>query len=172
MLTAPAPLAEHHQIDLFDCGVASLNDWLQRSARANQAAGASRTYVACDGAEVVAYYALASGSVAGGAATGRFRRNMPEPIPVAILGRLAVCRSYEGQGRGRGLMHDAALRLAAAADVIGIRGLVVHALSDDARAFYLAVGLTPSPMDPMMLMASLPDLWAALDVSSGSPPPA
>ncbi len=169
MLTAPAPLAEHHQIDQFDCGVASLNDWLRRRARANQAAGASRTYVVCDGAEVIAYYALASGSVDAAAATGRFRRNMPEPIPVAILGRLAVARAFEGRGLGRALMRDAAGRLATAADVIGIRGLVVHAISEDARAFYLAIGLDPSPIDPMMLMMSLSDLRAALDPGPGAP---
>ena len=169
MLTAPAPLAEHHEIEHFDCGVDSLNDWLRRRARANHVAGASRTYVVCEGAEVVAYNALASGSVAAVAATGRFRRNMPEPIPVAILGRLAVARAFEGQGLGRALMRDAAGRLAVAADVIGIRGLVVHAISEEARAFYLAIGLDPSPIDPMMLMMSLSDLRAALGSGPGAP---
>jgi GNAT superfamily N-acetyltransferase len=169
LLIAPAPLAEHHQVDQFDCGVDSLNDWLRRRARANQTAGASRTYVVCDGAKVVAYYALASGSVDGAAATGRFRRNMPQPIPVAILGRLAVARAFEGRGLGRALIRDAAERLAVAADVLGIRGLVVHAISNEARAFYLAIGLDPSPINPMTLMISLSDLRAALDASPHSP---
>lgn len=155
---APAPLADHHQLGAFDSGVAALDDWLKRRARANQASGASRTFVACDEETVVGYYALASGGVNAAAAPGRFRRNMPEPIPVVVLGRLAVDRACQGRGVGRALFRDSALRVMRAAEAIGIRGMLVHAVSDEAKAFYLALGFSQSPLDPMTLMVTLADL--------------
>jgi GNAT superfamily N-acetyltransferase len=161
-LSAPVPLADHHQLDTFNSGVSSLDDWLRRRAAANQTQGASRTYVACERQRVVAYYALASGSVNAAAASGRLRRNMPDPVPVVILGRLAVDRAYHGKGLGRALFQDAVKRVLLAADVIGIRGLLVNAISDDARAFYLALGMSASPLDPMTLMVTLADLRASL----------
>lgn len=162
MLRAPEPLNSDHDIDGFDCGVASLNSWLARRAAANQVSGASRTFVACEDRKVVAYYALASSAVAPAAAPGRFRRNMPDPVPVVVLGRLAVATSHHGQGLGRSLFQDAALRVIHAADAIGIRGMVVHALSDEAKAFYQRLGLDESPLDPMTLMATVIDLREAM----------
>ncbi len=161
-LSAPTPLADHHELAEFNSGVPELDDWLRRRARANQAGGASRTFVACAGNRVAAYYALASGAVKQPEAPGRFRRNMPDPIPVAVLGRLAIDRSCQGRGIGRALVRDAGLRLLNAAEILGIRGVLVHAISDDARAFYEAVGFLPSPSDPMMLMVGLHDLNDAL----------
>lgn len=161
-LSPPAPLAEHHELAEFDSGVPELDDWLRRRARANQAGGASRTFVVCEGSRVIAYYALASGAVRTPEAPGRFKRNMPDPIPVAVLGRLAIDRTYQGRGIGRALVRDAGLRLLNAAEILGIRGVLVHAISDDARAFYEAVGFLPSPSDPMMLMIGLKDLSNAL----------
>ncbi|MGD0865252.1 MAG: GNAT family N-acetyltransferase [Rhizomicrobium sp.] len=161
-LRAPEILADHHQIADFDCGVPALDEWLKRRALANQTSGASRTYVACDDSAVGGYYALASGAVTTSAAPGRFRRNMPDPIPVVILARLAVGLEYHGKGLGRALFRDAAKRVLHASDVIGIRGLLVHAISEEAKAFYLALGLTPSPLEPLTLMVSLTDLRAAL----------
>lgn len=161
-LARPVPLADHHDLAEFSSGVAELDDWLKRRARANQATGASRCFVLCDGVRVIAYYALASGAVRVAEAPGRFRRNMPDPIPVAVLGRLAIGRAYQGQGIGRALVRDASLRLLQAAEVLGIRGLLVHALSSDARAFYLALGFAPSPTDSMTLMVSLREIHAAL----------
>ena len=155
---APEPLAEHHDLAAFSCGVQSLDDWLRRRARSNQASGTSRTFVACDGASVVAYYALASGAVSAAEAPGRFRRNMPDPIPVAVLGRLAVDQAYAGKGLGRALMRDCSRRVMQAAESIGIRGVIVHAISEDAKAFYLAQGLDVSPVQPMTLMVTLADL--------------
>src|SRR5215831_5344268 len=134
-LLSPEPLGDDHQTDSFDSGEAILDDWLRRRARANQASGASRTYVACEGKVVVGYYALASGAIAQGAAPGRFRRNMPDPIPVVVLARLAVDRRYQGRGLGRALFRDAARRAVNAANTIGIRGVVVHAISEEARKF-------------------------------------
>lgn len=162
MLRVPEPLTSDHMTAGFDCGVASLNQWLERRAAANQASGASRTFVACEDDKVVGYYALASSAVVPAAAPGRFRRNMPDPVPVVVLGRLAVATSHHGQGLGRALFQDAALRIIHAADVIGIRGLVVHALSEDARNFYLRLGLDESPLDPMTLMVTLSDLRGAI----------
>ncbi|MBX5030198.1 GNAT family N-acetyltransferase [Rhizobium lentis] len=161
-LSPPAPLADHHELAEFRSGVPELDDWLRRRARANQASGASRTFVVCEANRVVAYYALASGAVRQPEAPGRFRRNMPDPIPVAVLGRLAIDRAYQGRGLGRALVRDAGLRLLNAAEIIGIRALLVHAISDEARAFYEAVGFLPSPSDPMMLMVGLHDLDSAL----------
>src|ERR1700680_924676 len=94
----PEPLADHHEIQEFNSGEASLDDWLRRRARANQVSGASRTYVVCEEKRVIAYYALASGGVTAESATGRLRRNMPDPIPVAVLARLAVDRGWQGKG--------------------------------------------------------------------------
>ena len=162
---APSPpelLTDRHDIGDFNSGEASLDDWLKRRARPNQVSGASRTYVICEDKRVIGYYALASGVVAMESAPGRFRRNMPNPIPVAVLARLAVDRAWQGRGIGRALFRDAALRVAHAADAIGIRGIVVHAISEEAKNFYLALGFDPSPREPMTLMVTLSDVRAAL----------
>lgn len=162
ILAAPAPLGTHHDTEHFSCGVESLDHWLRQRALKNQATGATRTFVACDGIRVRAYHALASSAVAAEVATGRLRRNMPDPVPVVILGRLAVDQSLRGQGIGRALVRDACMRVVAAADAIGIRGMLVHALSPGARAFYEHLGFEPSPLEPMTLMATLADIRSAL----------
>jgi GNAT superfamily N-acetyltransferase len=163
MLAAPEPLAANHALERFDSGVVTLDEWLRRRAAANHASGASRTYVVCDAEQVVGYYALASHAVAAVAATGRVRRNMPDPVPVVVLGRPAVARSHQGQGLARALFQDAARRVMHAAETIGIRALLVHALSDEAKAFYLRLGLDPSPLDPMTLMVTVADPRSALE---------
>jgi len=161
-LRVPAPLADLHDLTPFDSGNASLDAWLKRRARANQISGATRTFVACDDDVIVGYYALAAGGVRLAAATGRFRRNMPDPIPVALLARLAVDHRWQSKGIGRSQFRDAALRLASAAETLGIRGVLVHAISDEAKAFYLALGFDPSPLEPMMLMATMADIQDVL----------
>jgi GNAT superfamily N-acetyltransferase len=160
MLSTPEALRPAHVLAAFDSGVMSLDDWLKRRALNNQASGASRTFVVCDRDAVVAYYALAASAVAPNAAPGRFRRNMPDPIPVVVLARLAVARSHQGQGLGRGLFRDAAKRVMHAAESIGIRGLLVHAVSDEAKAFYVSLGLDVSPFEPMTLMTTVAQLKA------------
>lgn len=160
-VTAPEPLASHHDVGAFSSGVESLDQWLKRRALKNQSTGASRTFVACEKSCVQAYYALASSAITVDAAPGRFRRNMPDPIPVVVLGRLAVDQSLQGGGFGRALVRDAGQRVIQAADTIGIRGMIVHALSAEAKAFYERVGFEPSPIDPMMLMVTLADLKEA-----------
>lgn len=161
-LSAPALLADHHVLDDFRSGVHTLDEWLTRRARANQIAGASRVYVTCDDQKVVGYYSLSSSAIACGDATGRMRRNMPDPIPVVVLGRLAVDNAFHGKGIGQGLVRDATMRVLAAADEIGIRGVVVHAISEEAKAFYLNLGLLPSPTNELTLMIPLGDLKANL----------
>jgi predicted N-acetyltransferase YhbS len=160
---APKPLTAHHDIDAFASGVTRLDQWLKQRALKNQATGASRTFVACEDGPVIAYYAIASSAVTMDTAHPRFRRNMPEPIPVVVLGRLAVALSRQGQGLGRALVRDAGLRVIQAADIIGIRGMIVHALSVEAKAFYEGVGFEPSPLEPMTLMMTLADLKASLN---------
>ena len=162
ILQAPEPLSSLHGLAEFDSGVASLDDWLRRRALANQASGASRTYVLCEDMTARGYYALASSGVSAAAAPGRFRRNMPDPIPVIVLGRFAIDRRLQKQGLGRALFRDAAFRVAQAADIIGVRGVLVHAISEEDRAFYEAIGFDPSPLEPMTLMISMADLHAAL----------
>jgi GNAT superfamily N-acetyltransferase len=158
--TPPEPLADRHAIADFSCGTAALDDWLQRRALNNQNSGATRTFVLCIDERVVGYYALASGSINTQSVLGNFRRNMPDPIPVVILARLAIDRSCQGRGLGRALFRDAALRVMQAADTIGIRGIIVHAISAPAKDFYLALGFDVSPLEPMTLTIALKDLRA------------
>ncbi len=166
MLLPSQPLNDSHVLTGFDCGVASLSQWLVRRAKTKQLSGASRTFVVCDDARVAGYYALASSAIAVASATGCFRRNMPDPVPVVVLGRLAVSTTHHGLGLGRALFQDAGLRVIRAADAVGIRGMIVHALSEQARNFYLGLGLDESPLDPMILMTTVADLQAACDTAA------
>jgi predicted N-acetyltransferase YhbS len=161
-LSAPRPIAEHDDLSQFVSGVDSLDDWLKRRARANQTTDASRTFVVTEGDRVVGYYAVSAGAISMGSARGRFRRNMPEPIPVALLGRLAIDRGWQGRLLGRLMFRDCAMRVVNAADTLGIRGIVVHAISEEAKAFYLAIGFEASPTDPMTLMVTLNDVRALM----------
>ena len=155
MLSSPILLATDHQLDDFACNVDSLNDWLKKRAYQNQLSGASRTYVVLEGKRVVGYYCLASGALELNDAPTQVSRNMPNPIPVAILGRLAVDKSFQGKGLGVALRQDAVVRTAQAGKILGIRGLLVHALSIEAKAFYEHHGFVASPTQPMTLILSL-----------------
>lgn len=161
-LSAPTPIEEGHQLGEFSSGQDSLDHWLKNRALQNQRSGASRTYVVRDEHRVIAYYAVASGAITTGLATGKLKRNMPDPIPMVILARLAVDNSYQGQGLGRALFRDAALRILSASEAIGIRGLMVHAISDEAVLFYRALGLQNSSSEPNTMMISLEELRASL----------
>lgn len=154
-LSPPEPIAEHHDLDAFDCGEPGLDSWLRRRALANEREHASRTFVVCSGRIVVGYYCLAAGSVAHADAPGTIRRNMPQPIPVIVLGRLAVDRRWSGKGIGAGLLKDAVLRSTQVTREIAARALLVHAISAPARNFYLKFGFIESPIDPMTLMLRL-----------------
>lgn len=155
MLSAPALLENSHDLDQFQCGHPALDDWLRRRARSNQLSGASRTYIVADGRRAVGYYCLSSGALDLLAAPGGIRRNMPDPIPMAILGRLAVDMGWQGKGLGTALIQDAVLRTTQAASILGIRGLLVHAISDEAKAFYEGYGFTATPKNPLTLVLSL-----------------
>lgn len=155
---SPEPLTDAHLLINFSCGVPSLDRWLQQRALSNQISGATRTFVVCIDDRAIGYYALASGGIGMRAAVGNFRRNMPDPIPVVILARLAIDRTCQGQGLGRALFRDAALRVVQAADTIGIRGMIVHAISAEVKDFYLALGFDVSPLEPMTLMVTVKDL--------------
>lgn len=156
-LTAPEPLNSGHLIDAFDGGGSVLDEWLRKRALGNQASGASRTFVVTDpSGRVMGYYALAAGAVAHETATSSVRRNMPDPVPVLVLGRLAVDRLAQGMHVGAALLQDAVRRAVGVSADAGIRALLVHALSDRAKQFYLQYGFQASSLHPMTLMMRLP----------------
>lgn len=154
-LSAPGKLSPAHDLTTFDSGESVLDEWLRRRAALNDANGASRTYVVCAGSRVAGYYSLAVGAVTHDRVAGRIKRNMPDPIPVMILGRLAVDKEFQGKGIGAGLLKDAVLRTMQAAEIAGIRAILVHAISDAAKRFYEAYGFIASPVDPMTVMITL-----------------
>jgi predicted N-acetyltransferase YhbS len=154
-LAAPEPLAPHHELDAFESGAATLDEWLKRRARRNEADGASWTFVLCTGQLVVGYYSLAAGSVLHTAATGKVRRNMPDPVPALLLARLAVDRAWHGKGLGADLLSNAVSRAIGAAETIGVQAILVHAISNKAKAFYEKHGFRSSPIEPMTLMVTV-----------------
>ena len=154
-LHAPCPIADHHNFDAFNCGVSSLDNWLKKRARSNERSRASRTYVLCDGDRVIGYYALTSGSLSNKIALGKIKRNMPDPVPVMILGRLAIDQEYQGNKLGNALLRDAILRVLQAADIAGIKAILVHAISEDAKKFYIDRSFIVSPFEPMTLVLPL-----------------
>ena len=155
-LDPPGPLLAAHKLEYFECGEAVLDDWLKRRAMVNQLSGASRTFVVADeDLRVYGYYALAAGAVARTAATQSVRRNMPDPVPVMVLARLAVDRRAQGIKLGAALLRDAVDRAVAVSQNAGVRALLVHALDERARAFYAHYGFQPSPVHPMTLMLRL-----------------
>jgi len=150
-LTAPTPLTADHILEPFDCGTSTLNDWLKRQALKNEKSGASRSYVVCVDTRVVGYYCLSTGAIARASPPKPTQRNMPDPIPVVVMGRLAVDNQYGGQGIGSALLRDAVMRLLRAAGSIGVKALLVHAISEEAKRFYLSRGFIESPIEPMTL---------------------
>ncbi len=158
-LRSPVPLTRRHNGDDFDCGSQPLDDYLRQFAWVSQQAGAARTYVAARGNRVVGYYTLAYGSVKHEQASARVQRGLARhPIPVMVLARLAVDRSHQGQGLGKGLLKDALLRTLQAADIAGLRAVLVDAKDEDAKGFYTKFGFEPSPVDELHLMLLLKDL--------------
>ncbi|MBX8997978.1 GNAT family N-acetyltransferase [Klebsiella aerogenes] len=157
-ISAPAPLSSHHQIAEFCCGETVLDQWLKQRGLKNQAQGAARTFVVCkeESHQVVGFYSLATGSVNHSEATGGLLRNMPDPIPVIILARLAIDCAFHGQGLGADLLHDALLRSYRVAENVGVRALMVHALTDSAKRFYLHHGFKASTTQERTLFLALP----------------
>ena len=154
-VSPPRPLSPDHRTTGFDCGADSLNDWLSRQALKNERRGASRTYVVCDNHQVIGYYTIAAGSITRAEAPGAIKRNMPDPIPAVILGRLAVDRRRQGRRIGSGLLKDAILRSLNVASQVGARVLVVHVLDEAATAFYRRHGFVESLLAPSTMMLPL-----------------
>ncbi len=157
MIGIPEPINETHDVLSFHSGEASLDDWLRKRALANQEQGASRTYVIAEGSRVIGYYALAAGAIISSETAGRVRRNMPDPIPVMVLGRLAIDKNWQGKGIGSDLLRDAVVRTLQAAEIVGIRALLVHALHQKAGQFYEKAGFSCSPTNPLVYMLLLKD---------------
>ena len=155
-LNAPEPLLTTHLVDEFECGEIVLDDWLKRRAMTNQLSGASRTFVVADQDQRnYGYYAMAAGAVTHQMATSSVRRNMPDPVPVMVLARLAVDRGAQGMKVGGSLLQDAVNRAVAVSQNAGVRALLVHALHDRAKQFYEHYGFQASPLHPMTLMLRL-----------------
>lgn len=155
-LSAPGPLTNEHRLGDFRCSAPELTRWLLERAHQNQASGASRCFVVCDEQQqVVGYYALAAGAISHEDAPGRIRRNMPDPVPIIVLGRLAVRVDRVGQGIGQGLLKDAVMRTLQTCEQVGARALLCHAIDESAKAFYLKHGFIASPIHAMTVMLPL-----------------
>lgn len=158
-----AKLSVSDVVDAFDCGHPALNQFLQRYALVNQKANSAQTYVCCDDDEVVGFYSLAVGSVDPASAPSRVLKGLARhPVPVMILARLAVDVAHQRKGLGQALLKDALLRTAQAADIAGVRALLVHAKDEAARQWYESWEFEPSPTDPFHLFLMLKDLKALL----------
>ena len=162
VLSAPEPLAEHHQLGDFDSGEPSLDDWLKRRALKNQVNGSSRTYVVCEGDAVIGYYCLAAGAIDHAEAPSAMKRNRPDPVPVLVLGRLAIHKDHHQKGIGTALLNDAIRRALRASKIAGVTAILVHALSEQARRFYLSRGFIESPVQTMTLCLMLATVEQAL----------
>ena len=155
-LLPPEPLTAAHTLAEFACGEGSLDDWLKRRALANHLSGASRSFVVADSTGgVFGYYAMVAGAVAHAQASSSVRRNMPDPVPVMVLARLAVDQRAQGIKLGAALLQDAVNRATAVALNVGVRALLVHALNEPAKEFYTHYGFQPSPTHSMTLMLRL-----------------
>jgi ribosomal protein S18 acetylase RimI-like enzyme len=165
----PEPLRGTHSLDGFSCGEESLDSWLHRYARHAEAAGSAGTFVTTDGEQVIGYYALAIGQVEPDDATERLLKGQPSkrPIPVLIIGRLAIDREHQGQGVGRSLLQDALLRCGGVAEAVGVRAVVAHA-NEHASGFYDRFGFEASPTDPLHRILLMKNLRRFLDEANGS----
>ncbi len=162
-LSAPVRLTLDHDVQNFESGERSLDEWILQRALRNERDVASRTYVICANNVVVGYYALSTGSIASVSAPGRIRRNMPDPIPVMLLGRLAIDRRWQGRGLGQALLRDAILRTIQVSDIAGVRAIAVNAISENARRFYEKYDFKSSPLDPLLMVLLLKDAIGSLE---------
>ena len=154
-LTPPVPISPDHVLVDFDSGELSLNDWLKKRALKNHASSASRCFVLCLSNNVIGYYSLSAGAISREAAPKAAQRSMPDPLPVLLLGRLAIDQKYHNQGLGQALIRDAMLRAVNVSSEAGVFAILVHALSEQAKRFYLSRGFVQSPLQPMTLMMTL-----------------
>jgi len=162
-VAAPQPLGPQHDVSQFSSSVPALDAWLRGKAQRNEAKGGARTYVVCDGDRVAGFYSLAASAVERRRVSSRVGRGMPDPVPVILLGQLAVDTDYRGRRLGSDLLVDAGRRALAAADVIGARAIVVQAIDERAKTFYDRFGFRPfSDREPLMLVLRISELKAML----------
>lgn len=162
LISAPAVLNDQHHLDLFCCGHDALDHWLKKQAIRNQKNHGSKTFVIACGHKVVGYYALAAGSVERQDVSKNIARNMPDPIPMIVLGRLAVDKSMQGKSLGKALLKDALLRSLNVANDIALKAVLVHAIDDQARMFYQKFGFEMLPGSDRTLMLPISHIQAAL----------
>ena len=156
-------LTREHDLSGFDCANTTLNNWLLKFAWTNQQADSAKTYVALDGNRVIGYYALTTGSVHKHETPQRIAKGLANhPIGVVLLARLAVDRTQQGKGAGKALLFDALSRIEEAADIVGVRAVLVHAIHETARRFYLHFEFEESSVDPYQLLLLLKDLRKAI----------
>lgn len=155
LLVPPAPISTVHELAGFDSGEPSLDEWLRKRALRNHSTGASRCFVVCSGTSVIGYYSLSAGAIGHESTPKSMRRNMPDPLPILLLGRLAVDRRYHNRGVGQALLRDAMIRAVHVAGETGVFAILVHAISEPARRFYLSRGFVESPLQPMTLLMTL-----------------
>jgi GNAT superfamily N-acetyltransferase len=161
MITAPAPISESHDLSGFDCGKPPLDDWLKHRALRSEGRSA-RAFVVAHGKCVIGYYCIATGAALAKDAPGNIRRNMPNPIPVMIIGRLAVDKAYQGQGMGPAMLKDALQRILGVSKTVGARAVMIHAIDNDAVAFYAAYGFKPFPLDSRTMFLPIEEIAAAI----------
>ena len=154
-MKSPSVITAEHDLTNFDCGEPFLNDWLKRRALKNHASGASRCFVVCASETVIGYYSLSAGAISHESAPKSMRRNMPGPLPVLLLSRLAVDKRYHNSGIGQALLRDAMLRAVNVAGNAGVIAILVHTLSDQAKQFYISRGFVVSPLQSMTLMMTI-----------------
>jgi len=154
-LTTPSPITADKKLINFDSGEASLDEWLKKRALKNHVLGASRCFVVCSGLDVIGYYSLSAGAISHETALKSMRRNMPDPLPILLLGRLAVDNRYHNKGIGQALLRDALIRAVNVSVDAGVFAILVHALTDQAKLFYLSCGFIESPIQPMTLMMTI-----------------
>lgn len=157
-LSAPCPISSVHQLEHFDCGIPSLNDWLKKKAIKNQASGNSRCFVTCDRDQVMGYYTLSAGAIGRESLPKSLQRNTPTAIPVALLGRLAIHHTLHNKGIGSALLRDAMFRILNISGQMGIYVILIHALTEQAKQFYLSRGFIQSPIQNMTLMMTVDTL--------------
>lgn len=154
-LSKPSPITANDILENFNSGEPSLDEWLKKRALKNQVSGASRCFVVKSNNEVIAYYTLSAGAIGHETVPKAMKRNMPDPLPILLLGRLAVDQRYHNQGIGKALLRDAILRAVMVASDAGVVAILVHALSEQAKRFYLSQGFVVSPIQPMTLFMTL-----------------
>lgn len=154
-LQQPTPISIEDEVDDFDSGEVSLNEWLKKRAIKNHASGASRCFVVKNDKKVIGYYTLSAGAISHESVPNPMRRNMPDPLPMLLLGRLAVDQRYHNKGIGQALLRDAMMRSVIISTDAGVLGILVHALSSQAKQFYISRGFVSSPLQPLTLFMTI-----------------